>query len=154
MNSSTTRKWMTKVHARRLLKLAIKLDSIPRENFNMDYWIIKKDDGCGTTCCVLGWAGMMPEFRKLGLRSHWRISSSGHTNNSVTLTPKTKLDIERCARHYTETPTGAEAGKFFFGLSAVESLQLFFASKGHRTPKQVVKFIRRLVKKHHPDLSL
>jgi hypothetical protein len=57
---------------KRLLKLARFLEKLPNERFNYAYWVGKdwkgaSDLSCGTTACALGWAAVMPEFRKLGL---------------------------------------------------------------------------------------
>lgn len=66
---------------RRLLKLADFLEKLPSEKFDIsnwasnekfeaDSWIapnmsaLEKD--CGTVACALGWACIMPEFRRLG----------------------------------------------------------------------------------------
>lgn len=61
------------MHARRLLKLADFLETIPETRFDLrtwvgDSWKGKQDLSCGTTACALGWACTMPEFRKLGVR--------------------------------------------------------------------------------------
>lgn len=64
---------MNKTHARRLLKLADLLDTIPAERFYLGTWCGPDwagapDLSCGTTACALGWATTIPEFRKLGVR--------------------------------------------------------------------------------------
>ncbi len=64
---------MNKTQARRLLKLADFLESLPRNRFCLERWVGrgwegKPDLSCGTTACALGWATTIPEFRKLGVR--------------------------------------------------------------------------------------
>lgn len=59
--------------ASRLLSLATFLEELPRKRFFYGTWVGptwkgKSDLSCGTTACALGWATVLPEFRRLGLR--------------------------------------------------------------------------------------
>ncbi len=75
---------LSKLAVRRLTKLADFMDALPakaRKHFDMGtyfdhegghsvrspYAALKKFD-CGTVACALGWACMVPEFRRGGLR--------------------------------------------------------------------------------------
>src|SRR4051812_34205362 len=62
---------MTRRHARRLLKLANKLETVPRKKFDMGQWWGPVRDAqenvCGTAGCALGWATTVPSFRAAGL---------------------------------------------------------------------------------------
>jgi hypothetical protein len=150
---------MTKHHALRLLKLATRLEAVPRADFDMDVWVQTKDGPeCGTQACALGWAGLMPEFRRLGLKSDASVCQ-------VTFVPKTLFDNKVCDAANREdqeegfyvSPArlkeGVAAGRRFFGLSRTEACTLFRPrGTGHTTPKQVARDIRNLVGSHFPDL--
>lgn len=62
----------------------------------------RKTNGCKTHCCILGFAGLIPEFQTEGL-------ITGPGNNSVTF------------EEYCETI----AGRMFFGLNYEEGEYLF-----------------------------
>jgi hypothetical protein len=61
------------VNKRRLLKLAVFLDTLPPKRFNFGHWVGmawkgNQDLSCGTTACAIGWCPTIPAFRRLGLR--------------------------------------------------------------------------------------
>lgn len=58
---------------RRLMMLADKLASLPKERFDFKHWVGsdwkgKKDLSCGTTACSFGWACTIPALQKAGLK--------------------------------------------------------------------------------------
>jgi hypothetical protein len=128
------------VNKRRLTKLADYLDSLPARKFDLDHWVEKYDkdfpreDGkkhkCGTTACALGHAGLIPSFRRAGLRT---IMPEGWNRGKV------ELD---------GLESGMAAAKLFFNLPEEEANYLFMPeSYGVRQgPKTVAKRIRRLIK--------
>jgi hypothetical protein len=156
---------MTPTHARRLLKLAAKLESLPRKDFDMGDWVYRCDESsCGTAGCAMGWAGMIPEFRRAGLKAKFE---NGYSSGIVELVPTTALDkktrddvLSRGLAtwrwnddHLPEHWFGDNAGEVFFGLTQAEAERLFFPAPGHETPKQVARNIRKVVKEHYPDLE-
>ena len=88
---------MKTFHAKRLIKLANFLKTIPKK----DFWL--GTYSCGTKACALGWAGLMPEFRKAGLKTD-------RNEDEVTLSGEF---------------FGIRAGEVFFGLSQNEADALF-----------------------------
>ena len=60
------------MNVERLGTLAKFLRAVPPERFNMDTWVEKSTDNgkvaCGYAACAMGWACMIPEFRKDGLK--------------------------------------------------------------------------------------
>lgn len=143
---------------RRLLKLAAFLETVPRERFNYGHWVGENwrgapDLSCGTTACALGWATVMPEFRRLGLY----------------LSPRTRTPRIKGARapYWEDTSTVAITRLFGnFGVISDEPLQyissrfsnpivdLFYPDYSgagvdrDATPKQVARRIRDFVKDH------
>lgn len=118
-------------HVERLFVLSRFMKTVKNEKFDLSTWC-NRDRKCGTVACVLGWAGNIPEFRKIGLKAT--------TDLSPTFTPKTAIDIEDCRRVIREiykelhiTPptcwnpklTLFNAGAGFFGLSKCQSARLF-----------------------------
>jgi hypothetical protein len=79
---------------------------------------------CGTTACVLGWAGYIPEFRKGGL---------------VTVVGRVK---------YTECPSydSFEAGMIFFEISKIWAYFLFTDDWYPRTPVTIDDVIEQIQK--------
>jgi len=94
---------MKMMYAKRLIKLVNFLSEIPSKKFYYGNFA-KETKTCGTVCCALGWAGMMPEFRKLGLRTY-------APNNEVTLEGVNS--------------TECRIAEIFFDLTADESFGLF-----------------------------
>jgi hypothetical protein len=151
---------MTERHAKRLLKLADRLEEVERREFDMCTWWTKKCDAkgnvCGTAGCALGWAGMMPGFRRLGLKT----ALLGDT--AIEFSPTTVADrvvFDRCDNEdlmdgweVFPVATNLNAARRFFGLMRFESRQLFTPSDGHHGPKQVARNIRKMVRKYHPKL--
>lgn len=80
-----------KMISENLLKLAGKLDTIPEENFDMDWYRnvgFKSINDCGTVGCALGWApfvdGLEPIESEYGLRDlDWRTYSERITGFST-----------------------------------------------------------------------
>lgn len=120
-------------HAKRLLKLANFLTELKRTQFN--YGIFHIEDECGSVACALGWAGLIPEFRKAGLTTG-------------------KGNIVRCeinGKRFLYEQAGA-----FFGLSSSECKGLFLPNHQdyigcsylgeNATPKQVAKMLREFLK--------
>jgi len=172
--TETTETTMRPFHARRLLKLADKLEGLNRAEFHMGMWGVEDEKSpCGTAACALGWAGLMPEFRRVGLMPEFRrvglktevAESESYSGGEVRFRPERESDKEFCrmanredreAGHHAPSMNSyrrEHAGRRFFGLSRTEADSLFFPHKGHRTPKQVARHIRGVVKKHHPDLA-
>lgn len=137
---------MPKIKAKRLLKLADKLKTVPDANFNMGQWF--GDDTtslgatlpdpimCGTAACALGWATTIPEFHRAGLglfRSY---------GSFVPCLFSMKGD------GYPVVARGLEAGQVFFGLTYEQANDLFGIEKDvGKTAKEMAAKIRRLVKK-------
>lgn len=70
------------MHAERLLTLATYLETVvalkPGE-FDMDHWAMRHtlaENACGTTCCAVGHACDIPEFKAAGLRLKWYASGT------------------------------------------------------------------------------
>ncbi len=74
---------MTKIHAKRLLKLAAFLEKVPKKNF--DFATFVEERGCGTVGCALGLAATMPEFKRLGAKIEKRKDYYGDTEMYVTV---------------------------------------------------------------------
>lgn len=139
-----------KVYRKRLLKLAEKLESLPKKRFYYGDWVGedwrgKKDLSCGTTACALGWATTIPSLRREGLRLFKHDYSNGGYVGLIDKKGK-------------ETGDEIDAGKKVFGLNSMEVGLLFYPGStalinGHEmespdedaTPKQVAKFIRKFV---------
>lgn len=112
-------------------------------------------DECGTTCCALGYAGTMPEFRKRGLRLEVATGEWSGVTSQVSLYGSNGEFV---------TSDSFEAGRRFFGLNYDETQYLFNpeeyedvvpgldagAAAGSCTykikPKHVVKHINRVLK--------
>lgn len=121
---------MSTVGNRRLLKLADKLDTVPRKQFDYSAWVGDDwkgapDLSCGTTACALGWATTIPSFRRLGLKlnTDWNEVTMGEYRNFY-------------------------AAALLFELSERDAMYLFAPgpSEVDATPKQVAKKIRQFVK--------
>lgn len=125
----------------RLKKLADYLRKVPESKFSLYTWCrspnyVYDSPDCGTTACALGHAGLMPAFRKAGLKTE-----ASENGGRVCLTPRGK----RAA----STSWNEKAGMEFFGLTHDEALYLFFP--GHypineRTAKDVAKRIKQMIK--------
>ena len=167
----------TKTHARRLLKLAKFLKTIPDEKFDIGIW--KTERKCGTVCCAVGWATNIPEFNRLGLIS---IKHNFDVfDYRIQFRPKNKSEDARIKRlkrvsddfGFMVGDGGYEAGMMFFGLNDEQFTRLFmpegYTKKGKilgcmnplvdskyvvpdPTPKRVAQKIVRYVRKLYPDL--
>src|SRR5262245_63576628 len=153
---------MQEFHAKRLLKHADFLDTVLRKQFNIGFWGCD-DSKCGTVACVLGWAGMMPAFRRAGLKTDLQ-------DDTVIFTPMLRADIEYAKSRLGYHPRVVYmslAGELFFGLTNEQSTHLYMpgAYQIHlesevtfqeqppkATPKMAAKRIRHLVMHHHPKL--
>jgi len=141
----------TAVKTKRLLKLADFLEKLPRKRFGYDTWISSPEDllakgteddlkNCGTTACALGWACVMPEFRRLGLRM---------------------VDFEPCTQT-SACPLGA--AQEIFGLTLDESSYLFVPNnyngwkesplERNATAKQVARHIRKFATRRAQGLPI
>lgn len=90
---------------------------------------------CGIAACVMGHAGLIPEFRKLGLIAHK--AGVGMGAGSITLKDE-PIDLET-------------AGMDLFGLGAEESMRLFLDGYD-MTADEKADELRCLVQSYHPDL--
>jgi hypothetical protein len=136
---------------KRLLVLADFLEKLPRKRFDYKSWVGQDwggapDLSCGTTACALGWAAVMPEFRRLGLRlveGEW--AGAGPYRWVVR------------DHHVVNKKTGSEgaaAGEEIFSLNWEEAVFVFNPNNWYddekspdtdATPKQVAKHIRKFV---------
>ena len=112
---------MKHFHRNRLNKLADFLETeVPRKHFDMRTWRTGdyRARECGSAACAMGWAvELFP--RNLG----W--DSFGDPLDKAT------------------GRDGMGAAEAFFGLSPGEADSLFISRRGHRTPKQVAKNLRK-----------
>lgn len=128
---------LNSMHKKRLLKLATLLESVPRKQFDMSWWLTEagndvqivpmppKEVPCGYAACAGGWACSDKGFRKAGL----------HFNH-------------RAAPAYGVYEDFDALRVFFFGEDwHYRSLSdwLFSGHDNHQTPKQVAKNIRKIV---------
>lgn len=141
-----------KVFNRRLLKLADKLDEVPRNRFNYGSWVGddwggKPNLSCGTKACALGWATTMPEFRRLGLKLNYYGEPYLKEEKGGATTGRNPGDKNY---HYSDTQDVEDVILRLFGNGC---LHLFFPQSGEMslTAKQVAKKIRRFVKARRRD---
>ena len=135
------RKVTPQEHTVRILKLATFLaeqkDSKRGTTFEMSTWgqhdakhaPTAKASFCGTAACALGHAGIMPEFRKLGLKLKFprRISQWNNLYEG-------RVEFDGVGSEY--------AGAAFFGLSHEESSRLFLDTE--QTKEDVIAHLCRL----------
>lgn len=136
---------MQPFHVKRLLKLADKLETVPRKKFDMSTWWEKREE-CGTVACAAGWGCTIPSFRRAGF--HIR-----RPHNIVQFAPIQKRDLKN--KHCKDAcPQDLHACAEFFGILYGEAYELFMndAYDKSPTPKVVAKKIRRFVKNYgkHP----
>ena len=85
------------VYGARLLLVAEKLESLPKERFYFNHWVGDDwkgatDLSCGTTACALGWATTIPKLRELGLHlEHLKYINMAGGYNAITLRTRTGL---------------------------------------------------------------
>jgi hypothetical protein len=97
-----------KLHAKRLLRLADFLRTVPARQFNMSYWFDQKkgSDVCKTAACACGWACSIPSFRKAGLRLELHEDTDGDekgrtatfVSGTLRFSPRTAADDMECGR--------------------------------------------------------
>lgn len=84
-------------------KILFDIDILASSTASPDLDIVMRDEdyakaaqkGCGTAACVVGTAGIIPEFRKAGLKTVVPTGTDTYVNDIVTLiNPKTKEYIE------------------------------------------------------------
>ncbi len=132
---------------KRLLKLADFIDKLPRKAFNLG--ILASKTSCGTTCCLMGWAGMMPTFRRLGYRTNFdvfgELSSKG---------------VEYGDGNYESIGDYSGAANLF-GLLWEESIGLFKSTNPYNyyptdrpTPKKAAKVLRAFVARKLKELGV
>jgi hypothetical protein len=142
---------MKKFHARRILKLADYLhDKVAAPQFDVCVW--GHEDLCGTVACVGGWAGLVPEFRRAGLKTD-------PAQGWVRFLPTFSCDKKHAAEMGMPRNSfcGSRQGcELFFGVLDLEELNLFMPSgyeQGYDvTPKQVARKLREVVRQYHPDV--
>lgn len=151
---------MNQVHAKRLLKLADFLDTLPRKRFDFDQfvgddWKGTQDLSCGTTACAIGWMPAIPAFRRLGVR--YKGTPQEQIGTAVDGTPIYESAYVRvCMKDSREEyNTEVGVGEQIFGLNRESFNHLFipgYTGYGYSglsekaTPKQVAKHIRKYVK--------
>jgi hypothetical protein len=137
---------MTKVHKRRLLKLADFLENtvakLPRKRFRMQDWAVDlkgealphyshpdPTPDCNTAACALGWATAV--FKDLVL-----IVREDSQQYAYVVTKK----------HGAFGPSGEDLAVDFFGLDGHWDFEYLFGPEhGYRTAKQEARIIRRYV---------
>jgi hypothetical protein len=161
------------IHAKRLLKLADFLRTVPQREFNMCEWYsrVKEGEVCKTAACAAGWACSIPSFRRAGLRLDMTIwEDEDHLgrktkclNGDVQFEPRTETDrrvVEevRYENRYSRERdlTSLEAAQAFFGLTHEQAVDLFtpgaYGVNGKVTRKMVISRIRKLVKDNRPGV--
>ncbi len=141
------------MNTKRLLKLAEKLETVNRKQFDISDWYynpVEKNCGkynCDTVACALGWAPSIPSFRRAGLT----IQKSGNVILKITNEQRDKYNC------VFNTVSGCTAGRVFFDLTKEQSNSLFLPSgysiEGKVTPKVVARKIRSMVKTHLKELE-
>lgn len=153
------------MHAKRLLKLADKLETVPPNEFDLGFWFMpdnrnKKD--CGATACAFGWACSIPSFKRAGLTRDVK----AHEGNGVVFSPTSQAELRDCRLEVNAT--GCQymsasdkckdfcAASLFFGISSKDVDYLFTDDEYDRgnktTPKQVAKRIRKFVRQRLAEL--
>lgn len=123
-----------KFQQKRLKELATFLRTkVPTTCFRMNTWLEGsptklRAHACGTAACALGWACMIPRFKKLGLRFKLTTRNAGYP-------------IYRSYRTL-------EASEKFFGLRQEEAALLFDFRNGCTTPEDVAHRIDQLIVEH------
>lgn len=120
------------VGARRLLKLADHLETVPRQRFNMSTW------SCGTSACAMGHACEIPAFKRLGLEIGIMFGSP------LPVLPSGKEGFGAAVELFGITHTDAYAlfKEQFAGRPTPKNLA------GKDTPKVVARRIRKFVREH------
>ncbi len=120
------------MNAERLLRLADHLDTVPPELFDLAHWGSRVP--CGTVCCAVGHACLMPEFQAAGFRAVW--------------------DEDGFEPEFSGL-TDWDATELFFGIGHVTALCLFSAQSypvgAPATAAQVAARIRAFVRSNWED---
>jgi hypothetical protein len=105
------------MNTERLLKLADYLETVvaklPPERFHMEAWGVRAD--CGTTCCAVGHACDIPEFKALGLHLWW---------------PSVEPDDHQKAEPALNGERGSDVVASFFDISS-EDVDYLFTEEGY-----------------------
>lgn len=118
------------INAKRLLKLADYLETVPRKNFDMGFFYSETPESpCGFAGCAMGWAAHGKLFR--GLRWDW----------------------EARTIKYHDVSGGFSTAIEIFNLSEADAYFLFDEQHGGRnrnydTPKIVANRIRKFVREN------
>lgn len=139
---------MKTFHAKRLIKLANFLTELPKEKF--DYGVYARVDGkCGTVACALGWAGMMPCFRKVGLKTIPDINEVTFPfTHKEQVTEGGFRELKAARRVFGLTPHEAE-GLFLHGAQDLIGCRMLTEKA---KPRSVVKNIIKVVKDNGFDV--
>lgn len=130
------------MNTKRLLTLAKFLEEkVPRKAFDYAVWFgakvldskgrLRSPAECGTTACAMGWACMIPAFKRAGLTVRLALA----------------YGIERIT--FKGQAGAFDAAEALFDLTEAEAVYLFSPSTdcdGEATPKQVAKKIRKFVR--------
>lgn len=110
------------INAKRLLRLADYLETVPRDHFDMGTWGGKSS--CGFSGCAMGWAVHGRLFRGLKSASY----------------------LGRRACPSFNGATGFEAAAELFDITIDQAEEKLFGPHIKGTPKQVAKRIRKFVR--------
>lgn len=140
---------------RRLLKLAAKLEKLPRKRF--DYasivgygWKGAQNLSCGTTACAIGWAATMPEFRRLGLRlerDKWSTAAYVAENDVREFGGLVCFSLTQNDWRYLFQPS-------YDGTNYMDGSTCYNDLPATVTPKQVAKHIRKFVAAREAKLNV
>lgn len=158
---------MTETHARRLVRLAAFLDTLPAARFDMSRWGYAAPEfapapgpdpppSCDTVGCAAGWAAGLPEFQALGL-SLYPSDSPSHAG-TVRFEPVTRFDREHTADQGYGRDSFTDACSFF-GVTPDDG-EAMFDVDGYRveygdgcadlTPAAAARRVREIVAKYFP----
>ncbi len=145
---------LSKLAQRRILKLASFMEALPEDadkHFDMIDWLSHSDEGhshfkdgqkvsiqdlfsCGTAACAFGWAAVVPEFNKAGLKL------------------KAFVHLDYLAKQFVikgeEIEDSYAAAKLWFDLDLDWVKDLFGCDRRIQTPKQWATRARQFVKQH------
>lgn len=148
---------MKKHHGRRLLKLADRIEILPRKRFIIHSWVGEGWNGssgfsCGTSACAMGWATTMPEFRRLGLR----LTPLG---NPILAEEEGKIQTPQwgCSLRAIRHVFGSEAQTEELFIPLDQRIRIHYrpiriddrpARRDNPTPRAMAVRIRKFVEKH------
>jgi hypothetical protein len=140
-----SRETQGQIYLRRLIRLKAIMEFVDNypKGFDIGWWTHKEE--CGTTACVLGWAGYDTEFQKEGL---------------VTLTKGPVGEVWYKDRSKgSQAFCNVDAGLKFFGLTTDEAFDLFLGRYwptrllSTLRPHDVVKYIDLLIEGRKASLA-